>query len=114
VTTREVLAAAANNAPNVTCTPTYRVATKPGSAYVRLNRIEYPNRFGGVVWWDIVVILPSDIAAAEKWIEDNALGLVQALKQELAVTAVRPERIELVDGPTLPALFVEGHRAQEE
>lgn len=110
---RAELAAAVNGAGAAAkCAPYFVQATKPGSAWVRRDRTEYPNRFGGVVTWQIVVVLPPDLASAEKYADEKGPVLVEALADHLVVTSVTPQQIVLDDHPPLKALFIEGHREE--
>lgn len=95
-------------------TPYYRVISKPGQGYVEFLRTEYPNKFGGEDYWGVVIMLPTDLAAAQQWIEEHRLAAVAALQPALIVTQVRPERLELPDSPIIRALVIEGHRETEE
>jgi hypothetical protein len=110
---RAALAFAASTVAGVSVQPYYGDATKPGSGYVERARTDYPNRFGGVVTWTVVVVLAVDVAAAEQWVDANQLALVGALAQEMTVTAARYERLALDNGSTLPALFIDGTREEE-
>lgn len=111
---RTALAFAASNAvPGVTVQPYYGDVTKPGSGYVERARTDYPNRFGGVVTWSVVVVLPADVTAAEQWVDANQRALVGALADEMVVTAARYERLALDNGTSLPALFIDGTREEE-
>jgi len=114
VTAREDIAEAASTVAEINCSPYYQLATKPGTAWVEWARVDYPNKFGGEAYWTVFVVLPSDVKAAEKWIESHINALVAALNRELVVTTVRPEQILQNDGPILKAMVVEGHREQEE
>lgn len=109
---RQALADAANAVAEFNCSPYFRAATKPGSAHVRLDRIEYPNRFGGICYWQVVVILPQDMTSAEKYIDEHIPALRSALADELVVTSVTPQQI-VFDGPALPCVFIEGWREEE-
>lgn len=106
---REKLAAAANAVPGITCTPWFRQTTKAGDAMVRLDRIEYPNVFGGLRTWQLVLVLPQDLAAAEKYIEDKTPALYEALSAEMVIRRISPQQLALDTG-TIPVLFIEGQR----
>jgi hypothetical protein len=110
---RAALAYAASKVAGVTVQPYYGDVTKPGFGYVERARTDYPNRFGGVVTWTVVVVLPGDIADAEQWVDANQLALVEALASEMTVAAARYERLALDNGTTLPALFIDGTREEE-
>jgi hypothetical protein len=108
---RQEIAAAADTVAAVSCTPRWRQSTKPGAATVRRDRTEYPNRFGGIVTWQVVVTLPQDQVGAEKWMDDNLADLVAALGDVLAVRSAFPAEIA-VDAGTVPVLIVEGQREE--
>jgi hypothetical protein len=111
---RAELAAAANTVTGVKVTPYHTGATKAGAGGVQLDRIEYPNRFGGVCFWQVVILLPPDIAAAEKQADALIPLLYDALSPVLAVTSVAFDRIQLDNsGATLPCVIVAGHRESE-
>lgn len=110
---REEIAAAANTVAAVTAKAFYRQTTKPGDAWVRRDRTEYPNKFGGLVTWQVLVIIPQNLAAAEKWIEDNQLALVTALREELIVRSARPADLVIDAGAPVPVLIIEGQREEE-
>lgn len=107
---RAELAAAADSLASVRCRPYYTQDTRPGAAFVRLERVEYPNPFGGVAHWQIVVVLDQDLATAEKFIESQLPALVEALQPVLVVTSATPQRMEFPDAGALPCVFINGHR----
>lgn len=109
-TVRIALATAASTVPGISCSPYYHQDTTPGTAYVRLERINYPNPFGGVVHWNVVVLLPQDIAQAEEYLEELLPQLHTALESELVITSAVPQRVEFPGVGVLPALFINGHR----
>lgn len=111
---REDIAAAASAALKHAATPYFRPNTEPGTAYVRRDRIEYPNRLGGVGYWDLVVVLPQDYAAAEKWFDTHIPAVVEAVSIELAVDRVTPQRLEIAGVGVLPVVFISGHREEDE
>ena len=107
---RAELAAAASSVEVIRCRPYYTQDTRVGAAFVRLDRVEFPNRFGGVAHWVVVVVLDQDLAAAEKFIEDQLPALVEALQPVLVVTSALPQRMEFPDAGVLPCVFINGHR----
>lgn len=106
----EIAEAVSASFTGVVCTPYYTQATNPGAAFVRLERIDFPNRFGGVAHWNVVVVLPQDLAAAEAYLEEIIPGLLPALSPHLVVTSVAPQRMEFPDVGALPCVFINGHR----
>lgn len=110
---RKALAAAAETVAGIKCSPYFMQTTKTGSGMVRLDRTEYPNRFGGICFWQVLIILPQDIASAEKYIEDKQPELHEAITEQLVITVITPQEIVLNDGVRLPCLVIEGHREEE-
>ena len=110
---RDVLAAAANTVTGINAHPYVVGATTPGTTYVRLDRIEYPNPFGGVVHWNVVVLLPQDLASAERFLEEKLPDLKAALDPHMVITSVRPERLDLTGVGVLPAAFINGFREED-
>ncbi|MDI6908639.1 hypothetical protein [Nocardioides sp.] len=107
---RQELAAAATSVEGVVCTPTYTQLSAPGQACVRLDRHEYPNPFGAVVHWNVVICLGQDMAAAETFFEAKVPLVVEALAPVLVVTSATPQQLNLADGTSVLAAFVNGHR----
>lgn len=108
--TRALLAAAASSVEGIKVTANFRQVTSPGAGMVRLDRVEYPNRFGGVAVWQVIVICPQEVAVAEKFIDEHLDALEQALRTEMSVTRATPQEIVLSDGVRLPCMIVEGTR----
>lgn len=108
---RAEIAAAADAVAAVSCKPGYRQNTRPGDAMVRLDRTEYPNRFGGLVTWQVIVALPQTINAAEDWIDAHQGDLVTALGEVMAVRRAFPGELVLDTGK-VSALFIEGQREE--
>jgi len=109
---RAAVAAAANTVEGVTCSPYYVQGTSPGTAMVRLDRITYPNRFGGVATWQVWVVLPQGRDAAEKWLDSKVPDLVAALTSEMTVQSVTPSQLQL-DGNNVPGVVIAGTRETE-
>jgi len=110
---RTAIAMAVESVAGIKCSPYFQQTTTPGSGMVRLDRIEYPNRFGGVAFWQVLILLPQELAPAEKYMEGKVPELYEALAPELAVTSISPREIVLNDGVRLPCLVIEGHREEE-
>ena len=111
-TVRAKLAAAASTVDGVTGQPYFVQTSAPGVALVRLDRIEYPNRFGGVAYWSVVLTLPQDFNAGEHYFEDVVPKLRDALAPHLAVETIRPQLIDFGAG-TLPCAVITGHREED-
>lgn len=112
MTVRDDLAAAATLVDGCTGHGRYVQTTQPGSVLVRLNRTEYPNRFGGVAFWDLYLIGPQDQAAAEEFFEAKVPQLRAALEPVLAVTSVAYQRTDFGEG-AIPTAVISGHREEE-
>lgn len=113
MTAREDIAASASTVDGITVLPYYVQTTQVGTGMVRLDRTDYPDRFGGLDTWQVIVVLPDDVAAAETYIEEKLPLLVAALRFELAVRWAEPRELVLKDGPNLPVLIVAGQRESE-
>lgn len=110
---REHLAQAARSVPGVRgAAPYYTQTTTPGHVFVRLDRIEYPNPFGGLWHWNVVLVLPQDMAAAEKYLEQVTPDLVNALQEHLVIREVLPQRLSISGVGELPCVFINGHREE--
>jgi hypothetical protein len=114
VAARDDISNAASTVAGIACSPKYRQTTETGHAFVQLDHIEYPNRFGGIVFWRVYVMLPADRNEAEQFTEDKALPLYNALRPQMVVTAIRAQDTQFdLGGPALPTLVIEGTREQE-
>lgn len=110
---REAIAGAANAVPGVNVTPYYRQITKAGEGTVRLDRIDYPNAFGGLATWQVLIVLPPSIDAAERWLDANSEALRGALAEQLALRSLAMAQLSLPDAGSIPAVVIEGQREQE-
>jgi len=111
---REDIAPAAGEVGGITAHEHVVGDTTPGTVYPRLDRIEYPNTFGGVAHWNVVLVLPQDIADAERYLADTINPLREALAPHLVVTSVTPQRLQLDGVGLLPVAFFNGHREADE
>lgn len=111
---REAISAAANTVAGVNVTPYFRQVTRPGQGMVRRDRTEYPNKFGGVVTWQVFVLLPQDIAQAERWLDENGSVLRAAVAEELleGTVSMAPQQLAL-DAGAVPVVVIEGQREEE-
>lgn len=114
MTAREEIAAAASTAVDVECSPYYLLLSKPGQAYVEWLGNDYPNKFGGEARWGVVVCVPQDQAAAQKWIEEHHEALWVACGEALEVTQLRPELHLVTDNQSQRVVVLEGHRGSGE
>lgn len=114
MSTRTELAEAADALPFVPKGHPYFVqSTKPGTVWVRLERTDYPNPFGGVTFWNVVMVLPQGQEAAEKFLEEHQAPLVKALEPHLVITSVVPQRVDIPGAGILPCAFFNGHRESD-
>ncbi|WP_340540421.1 hypothetical protein [Nocardioides sp. GXZ039] len=110
MSTRTEIAEAANAVEEITA-HTYVVPDlEPGTVYPRLSRTDYPNRFGGIAHWSVVLVLPQDLAEAEQYLERMQPLLIEALAPVLPITSVEPQRLQLDGVGVLPVAFFNGHR----
>jgi hypothetical protein len=113
-TDREAFAAALNTVDGVTA-----FAYPPdggyrsGDAWPLVSDISYPNKFGGIVRWEIYVVLHSDIATAERLLDSKLPALRAALAPELAITTVTPRFLQFESGPALAVVVIAGSREEE-
>lgn len=111
---REVLAAAASTVEGISVTPWFRQTTKAGQGMVRLDRrirdesgLPYFNNV-----WQVLIVLPQDIAAAEKYLEQKLDALLEALSEQMAVSTATPQQLA-IDTGTVPVVVIEGTRESE-
>lgn len=107
---RQAIATAASTVEGITAHPYFVQSTNAGTAYVRLDRIEYPNRFGGIGFWDLVVLLPQDYAAAEKYLEVKVPALIEAINEHVVIDRVTPQQLQITGVGTIPAVFITTHK----
>lgn len=107
---RTDIATAASTVEGITGHPYVVGDTSPGTVYPRIDRIEYPNPFGGVLYLNVVLVLPQDLAEAEQYLEQKLPALKTALEPHLVLTTVRPQRLQLDGVGVLPVAFLNGHR----
>lgn len=110
MSTREDLQTAANTVPGIKAHAYVVGDTDPGTVYPRLDRIEYPNPFGGVAHWSVVLVLPQDLAEAERYVEATLPALKAAIDPHIVITAVLLQRLQLDGVGVLPVAFLNGHR----
>ncbi len=113
-TLRQAIADAANAVLGPRrCSPYYRTSTRPGDAWVSFSRRDRDDTgFGFMAAWEVRVALAQDLAQAEKWIDDNADDLAEAVAEHLVVTGVAHVTLVLDTGNT-PGLIIEGVRPHE-
>jgi hypothetical protein len=110
---REAIAAAASTVDGVDVEPYSRQATTPGQGWVRYDHTDYPNPFGGLVTWQVLVRVPTDLRAAEEWLDTNGPALRAAVAEQLIVRSMTPVQLALPDGQSLEAVVIEGQREEE-
>lgn len=104
--------AEAVQAAGLTCTPYFRQTTTAGTACVRRGETTYPNRFGGIVTWEVVISLAQDVAAAEKFIDEKSPAIRTALADVFTVRRVYPARATY-DTAQTNLLVIEGTREED-
>ncbi len=114
-TVREALAACASTVDGLTGHPYYVQTTDTGAVLVDLDRVEYPNRFGGVAHWNLVLLLPQDYGEAERYAETYGPLLRGAIKRDhlLVVTSMTLGRTDFPGTAVRPTLTITGHREED-
>ena len=111
---RTAIAEAASTVDGVTVTAYFRQTTRAGDGMVRLDHATRDaNGFGFVDTWHVLVLLPTDIAQAETWLETRIDTLAEAVGTELVISTMTPSELVLDNGVTVPAVVIEGHREHE-
>lgn len=112
-TDRAEIATAASTVDGVNVSPYFRQVTKAGQGFIKLDRIEYPDRIarinGGVAFYVLWVILPADVAQAEARAEELEPLLRNAIGRAWSIDTAQTAELQL-DSGTLPVLQVTGHR----
>lgn len=110
---RAAIAAAVETVPGLSCAPYFRQTTKAGDGMVRLDRLtRSQNGFGFMATWQVLLVLPQDVQAAEKYLERITPALIAALAEELIVTTVTPQELVLDNGVRVPVVVIEGNREE--
>lgn len=112
---RTALADAASSVDGVNVTPYFRGTAEQGEGMVRLEQIAYPDNLGGLVTWQVIVMISQDPAIAEKWVAAHLDQLVEALAEEMTILTAAPRQIQIPQPGSnvlllLPCLVVEGLR----
>lgn len=111
--TRTLIAAAVSNLDGITCSKYYKQSAKAGTAMVRLAATRVDDTgFGWVETWQVLVVLPSDRAASEVWLDDMFEPLADALAEVLIVQSFTPTDVVFDSGATIPAVVIEGVRTK--
>lgn len=111
---RRQLADLASTVDGITVAPYFRQLTRPGEGAIRRDRMaRSENGFGYVNTWQVVILLPQDLADAEKWFDEKVPALVAAVEQLMGVASVTPQQIN-AGGKNLPCVFIEAHYAEQE
>lgn len=108
---RNLLATAASTQDGINVRPYFLQSTKAGDGFVRRDATNYPNPFGGIVTWQVVVVLPQDMASAEKYIDTKTAALVEAVAEHMVVRSVTPVQMTF-DTAQIPCLVIEGNREE--
>lgn len=107
---RDDLATAISTVDGVTCTPHRRQTTNPGEAMVRFDRSNRSdNGIGYMNAWQVCVILPQNVAAADQWVDEHRDALIEAAEAHLIVTSLVVGQLP-VDTSLVPCVVLEGVR----
>lgn len=113
MTVRDDLAAAADSVEGIDANAFYIPGTHAGHTFVRLERIAYPNPFGGIRHWNVITVLPPTLGEAERFLEEKVPLLREALEPHLVITEVVPQQLQLdADRAPLLCVFLNGHREE--
>lgn len=92
-------------------TPYYRQTTTAGWGWVSMApSTRDATGFGFMDAWEIRIVLPQEIAKAERWIDEHRDALVEAISEEVVVTTITPAVLNLDQKTTVNALIIEGVR----
>jgi hypothetical protein len=99
----------------VRCGTKYRQTTRPGDAWPRLAaRNRAANGFGYLDTWEVVVVLPQDLGAAEEWLDAHLDELLEALNVARVfvrgVETATPTELILGAGNPINGLILTGLR----
>lgn len=112
--TRTAIADAVSTIDGLTCTPYFKTTTKAGTGMVRLDRMTRDSSgFGFTCTWQVIVLLPQDLATAEKYLESKIPALAEALAEHLVITTITPQQLDLGNGTHLPCVVIEGARESD-
>lgn len=114
-TVREILAEAASALAGIEVEPYYKAVSGPGRGWVERTRTEFPGARINGAWryWGVVVCLPSDTAAAQRFVDEHEDALSNALWPVMDLIQVRNEEIPQTDGQIIKAMVIEGRREAE-
>lgn len=110
---RQQIADAANTVAGLNVHPYYRQGGKAGAGNIQVERIDFPNPFGGIIQWGVIVLLPVDVASAQKRADELIPLLWPALSEALAVDSITFGTTSQDNISGQPCLLVTGHRAME-
>jgi len=112
---RADIARAASSVIGVNVTPNYRQVTKAGEGFVRwAGRDLAEDRFGYMDRWQVWLVVPQDLPAAEDWVADKAAALIAALDPELVVTSLTPADLVIGTATALNGLIIDGARPSDD
>lgn len=110
MTARSDLATAANTVDGVNVTEFWRQTAHPGQGWVRLDRTDYPDIFGGIDTWQVLIVVSTNDAVAEQWIEANIPDLLGALRHQMIVRQTSLRSYPTPEKQVIPVLVIEGTR----
>lgn len=85
---------------------------RSGDAWPLCSRIDYPNKFGGVVRWEVFVVLHADIATAEVLLDEHLPSLRAALGPHMTIRSVEPRLLQFETGSALAVAVIAGTREE--
>ena len=109
---RKALAEAATTVQGIDVAPYFVQTQTPGHGMVRMDRVDYPNPFGGLTTWQVLLVLDQDIAAGEQFLQDIVPDVVDAVREHIAVRNVVVQDLVL-DVGRVPVVVITGQREEE-
>lgn len=106
---RNLIANAVSAVDGVNVSPYFRQTTKAGEGMVRLDRQARDDSRFYLNTWQVLIILPQDIAAAEKYLDAKTVPLREAAREQLTVLSITPQELVLDTGK-VPVVVIEGVR----
>lgn len=84
----------------------------PGDAWPLVSRIDYPNKFGGLVQWEVLVVLNADVPTAERLMDAHVPGIREALSRQMSIRSVTPRLLQFENGSALIVAVIAGTREE--
>ena len=83
-----------------------------GDAWPLVSRINYPDKFGGLVAWEIFIVLHADVATSEQLLDAHMPALRAAVAPLMTVTSVEPRLLQFESGSALAVVVIAGTREE--